>query len=1327
MKKRNIMVRINAALALTAALSAAAGENPVVRISEGPLFSGRSNVHPNMLLSLSVEFPTVGIAYRSDNGTYNRNYEYVGYFNPKKCYVYHGGNRNLTDEGYFHILKDADSVTHECSDSFSGNFMNWAASSAIDMLRYALTGGDRIIDTPTTTILQRAVLRDSAKGNFYAHSTYFPRRKVTAGGNVSAPNRVTPFNTGTLYIVSCRNRILFSDSSSGLLGNRDADSKEASKYCTSTYDEKGTPAKEAIDKKLGEYLVRVKVCDGSEGPKRTDLCQKYGNNYKPVGEIQRNSGKLRLAAMGYLLDDAATRYGGVLRAPMKYVGPSRLEAPDFLEIANDRLEWDPETGVFYNNPENPGDRNNTAVHSGVINYLNKFGRSGVYKTFDPVGELYYEGLRYLQGKQPTPEATTGITDAMKDGFPVHEIWTDPLIASCSDNYIVSIADVNTHWDRYIPGNNRTTYGSGSNAHDNVRAADTEVVGKTPALDVKDWTQKVGEMEGSSAYTNPASNANLNNLQAKDTGAAGHGTYYMAGLAYWANTNGIRLDKLNEGKPARVKTYTIDVDEGGNGQIDGNTRNLKPRESQLYLAAKYGGFDDMNGDGNPFITLGADKDKKTVVTGSNAEWDNGKGVPANYFLAGQPQQMIQSIRKVFASLGEDSGTISGVTASTTRISSDDAYVYQPGFNSSKWSGSLKKIALGSDGGTIKIATTIEWDAGEVLTGKETGTEKRKANPLPDDRHIYTAKITDGGSLSTIEFKWNNLTDAQKALLNTSPVDQENDELGAQRLDFLRGQRNLESNQRNGIFRTRDSVLGDIINSNPVYVGAPALNVQGDGYLAFYEKHEKRSPAVYVGANDGMLHAFSAADGKELFAYVPGALFPYLNRLTSPEYVHRPYVDGALTVAEAKVGGQWKTVLASGMGGGAQGVFALDVTNPSDFSGGTGAIFEFTDADDPDMGNLMGAPIIAKFKTGIKDGVPEYKYFVVVPSGLNNYKDDGKNRFNTDAAGALFLLSLDKVPSAKWALGRNYFKFRTPSKDDTLRNGLSSPALVIGAGGAVRYGYAGDLQGNMWRFDFTGEFPWKNAIAGATPLFTAKDDVNGSRQPITIQPKVVFAPNRGYLVLFGTGKFVEGADAAVGSFSMQSFYAIHDTTESTYTVSGRSELMLRTLEKSGDGEFKIAGDAFSYGSGDKGRKGWYFDFPASDKSGERAVTNPLVVNGMLFFNSLIPGGDPCLAGGGRSYTLNALTGLPANGNLTGALSQVGMLSTPVLFNMDASVSDRNAIGRRTVRKTHTVVNFGTGGEKGGALPAESSETVLPVGRFSWREILNWQELRNAITKK
>ncbi|MDB5793722.1 MAG: pilus assembly protein PilY [Noviherbaspirillum sp.] len=1325
-----------AALLLHASTMLCAAGNPLLDLAHTPLRNGRGNVHSNLLLSLSADFSMARLAYRGDHETYDRNHDYVGYFNSAKCYAYNGGNRNLRESGtlaelgYFHIASDAD-VMHECDGStFSGNFLNWAASSMIDIVRYALTGGDRVYDDDKTTILQRTVLKDVGTPNFYAHETYFPRRTLKEGGKSSAPHRVTPFkNIHTLYVVSCRNRLLFSD-------QRSENVEDGHAWCMSAYDGANEVPRNAIDKKLGEYLARVKVCDSHEGSSRSDLCHKYANAYKPVGELQRNADKIRFGVMGYLLDDDKRRYGGVLRAPMKHIGEQSIIVPNFTRMVNDRPEWDPATGVVYSHPDEPTDRNNSGKNSGMANYLNKFGRSGKYKTHDPLSELYYEGIRYFQGKGPTPEATAKITEGMKDEFPVIESWVDPIMSSCQRNYILSLADASTHYDRYVPGNSRIQIGS-EDAFDNERVPEGK---DATRLDVRTWTERIGKMEAdeNGDYRNSAANKKLANLHLADTGADGHGAYYMSGLAYWANTHDLRGDK-----PTRVKTFVIDVDETGDVDIDSSRRAVKPRDSQLYLAAKYGGFNDSNGDGNPFVTAAIDGE--TLIDGTELEWGNGKGNPTNYFLAGQPKELIKAIRTVFRRVGATGYSGSDLAAWSGRVASDGAFVYRAGTDVSGLNGQFKKIEIVRDvKGELALADAAEWDAAKILTGLPNTKKAAEtpAVPEPEARRIYTMAFDERDAPATVEFRWSRLDSIQKAALDISPETGSHDGLGERRLEYLRGDRNLElhSSGKQRIFRTRVSILGDIGNSNPVYVGPPAANVHGPAYQEFLDKNRGRMRAVYVGANDGMLHAFSAVDGKELFAYVPRALIPQLNQLTDIDFVHRPYADGMISVGDAMVRGKWKTILASGMAAAAQGVFTLDITDPSSFGSGLGSIFEFTDADDPDMGNLFGPPLIAKFRVASgKDGSPEYRYFIVVPSGVNNYKDDGDKKFNNDAAGALFLLSLDKPAGEKWKLGENYYKFRTPSQDATHYAGLSAPALVADGDGAVRRVYAGDLQGNLWRFDFNGTAPWNDALSGTTPLFVAKAPVASTdsetadaktiRQPITVQPKVLFAPGGGYVVLFGTGKLLEHADTAPGNFRAQSFYAVYDAakmiTEGSEKQSHiqRTELMPRTLAKTADEAFTIEGKPFSYGEGARSIKGWYFDFFDSAITGERSVTDPVVADGTLFLNTFLPGTDPCVEASGRTYVLNGLTGLPPGGVATGKKSEIGMLSSPVKFGAVAEVGQRNALGRREVRKTYSVVNFGTAG----AEPAQKVEATLPAGRFSWREILNWQELRNAIGKK
>ncbi|MGV3742720.1 MAG: pilus assembly protein, partial [Burkholderiaceae bacterium] len=1082
---------------------------PEVDLATSPL-TGSANVHPNVLLSFSIDESASRAAYLDGHEHYDRARDYAGYFNPRKCYAYQGGNRNISS-GYFYILRDADAL-RECSQSFSGNFMNWASTSLLDILRYALTGGDRVVDTVQATVLQRAVLKDAS----YAEAGYFPRKTLQAGANSSIPNRVTPFNVNVLYIVSCRDRILFSDV------------RGTGNDCnTSAYDGNGKLA--AGDKKLGEYLARVQVCDRHEGSTRTDLCQAYGKIYKPVGVLQRYAEELRYSVMGYLLDPTEKRYGGVLRSSMAYIGQLDFPYPGFSATANQKPEWDAATGILYSSPgTNTAVQQNTA---GTINYINRFGRSGSYKKFDPISELYYEGLRYLQGKPPTSAAMEDMPEAMKDGLPVVTPNSDPVIAACQKNYLLSIGDANTHWDRYLPGNQRTTLHGGQHAHDQARPVEPAAFGKTPSLDVKPWTEKVGEMEADvgGRHGNPSPRGTLANLHMLDTGSDGHGSYYMAGLAYWANTQDIRHDK-----PIRVRTLTVDLDEGGNGNLDGGTRAVKPQDSQLFLAAKYGGFRDVNKNGNPFATY-AD-DGKALVRLDTEEWDSaGSGSPDAYLIAGDPRALIDGVRSMFAML-VDEGTDDfyehvrhGVLVPPDETGKADATLYQAGFSRIRWRGSLKKfrVRVTADGDAERSAMPV-WDAGKILTG----TRDTPPLPSPDERKIFTYGTHPGKQQSTVEFRWQALDAMQRTSLSTTSGDARDEDLGEMRLNYLRGDRTRELGRRDGIFRVRRTILGDIVNSIPVYAGPPDATHQDIDYPAFQAQYRQRTKAVYVGANDGMLHAFDADSGVELFAYVPNALMPSLALLTQPEYRHRPFVDGGIAVGDAKVQGKWRTVLAAGMGAGAQGVFALDVSDPAHFDRGLGAIWEFTDRDDPDIGHVMAAPQIAKFRTKMAGGLASYEYFIVVPSGINHYKADGAGTFSSTGQPVLFLLSLQKEPSSAWKLGVNYYKIRLPAGETNAPQALSQPVLAGDAAGAVRHAYAGDIQGNLWRFDFKDGAPWSKALgSNAKPLFTARDQ-DGGRQPITTQPRLVYAPGKSYMVLFGTGKFLEAQDAAPAGFGTQS---------------------------------------------------------------------------------------------------------------------------------------------------------------------------------------------------
>lgn len=1113
----------------------------------------------------------------------------------------------------------------------------------------------------------------------------------------------------------------------------------------------------------------VQACDNTEGPSRAGsdgvrFCKRYPNEtatsgvYKPVGELQNRAEGVRVSAFGYALENGNGRYGGVLRAPMKFLGPQYRDAADVLQ-SNGQAEWDATTGIFTTDPLNAAAGSSSfptgapaLTTSGVVNYLNNFGNSGIYKSNDPVGELYYEALRYFQGLQPTDAAVANLTAPMYDSFPIYKTWDDPIQNGCQRrNFILAIGDVNTHYDKQLPGHG--TGGVNETTTDPARPA-LAIPGSTKTFSAVDWTKLLTGFETGVSYPytdalgrtqntlgNPNAVSNNTTLQSKATGSQSS-AYYWAGAAYWANTQPIREDsitvddKVQSLKDIRVKTFTIDVDEGGNGSIDSNTRGNKPRNSSFYLASKYGWFNDANDDGNPFKTSGGQT--------NNKEWEDPSlaNVPDGYALASQAQRMIAGIRKFFVSASAQSGTISVSSISSQRFSSSspNGDLFASRFDSRDWSGTVIKssLKLNTTTQTVDALATVAWDAGSILTvGSTLAASATAADPYvkPADRNIFTYRRAVSGNPG-IAFTAANLGQFDTAMqdaLNANPVTDVADSLGALRVSYLRGDRTQEGAATNA-FRRRSSLMGDIINSGPVYKKEADSSVTGDSsYLTFSTSVASRAATVYVGANDGMLHALRASDGKELFAYVPLAVAKNLNKLSNPAYQHLPFVDGIPEVSEAKLGTNWRTVLVSGMGGGAQGVFALDVTDPSAFGDGSSStskpLFEFTDQDDPMMGNVVSQPKIVKLKipSATTGGAPSYKWFVAVGSGYNNYVNDGSGRYSSTGDQALFLLSLDKAAGAAWVESTNYFKIVVPAASTGTANSLAKPGVILGDLGEVKTMYAGDLQGQLWKFDFTEGVSSanisNNKIIKTTsgvkkPLFTAKTSA-GVTQPITIAPLITTAQRSGVMVIFGTGKFVEQADSS--SSGTQSIYSVWDnggTDNADYGLS-RSSLQQQTAAESSS-TINITTTSFNLGTSTKPadleKRGAYFDLP---NGRERIAVDGAQGLSTVTFNSMIPSGD-CSGGGmGRTYTLNPLT--------LAAVSPVVLnsdISPPPNYTSldDDAYSTRRADGTRKYKVSETIVNTGTQLTNAGNVRTQTiklPDSYITTGRISWREVRSFKD--------
>ncbi|MET0542214.1 MAG: PilC/PilY family type IV pilus protein [Variovorax sp.] len=1305
----------------------------LVELSSEPLSASAGGQKPTLALALSVEFPTVGAQYLDAHYASTR--EYIGYFDAQSCYAY----VNDADPGLRRFDRIAAAPARRCGGSgFSGNFLNWATSSAIDVLRLGLTGGDRIVDTPNMTVLQRAVLY---RDHFYNDSN-FPNKQLPSGEAEGAvPRSLRGTWTGDISIANCLNRVHFGTAATGTCDSP-GDNANLGVPSAGGALQHGT----AMLSSDRFFYTRVKVCESNGvqlGDPRADYCLRYpAGNFKPVGNLQKYSDRVRVAAFGYLMDSTNQRYGGVLRAPMKFVGAKSYDASGVLQAGNSKVEWDLATGVFNPNPEDAAEG-----RSGVINYLNQFGRTGAvegaYKTYDPVGELYYEALRYLQGLPPTAEAVAGITDAMKDGFPAYTHWTDPHEGgspsknySCLRNNILAIGDVNTHNDKSFPGNTTRLA-----SYEFARSADTAA--NEP--DFTAWTRVVGAFEAATSLPYPdgsgrsTSNPNaasdvprapqpvLADIATADTGADRAG-YYMAGAAYWANTHDIRGTQWTR-EPARQRpgmratTYVLDVNEF-NGDAELGAR----RQKQFFLAAKYGGFRDKSGYGNPFLN------KDGALDNSAWESDAADGDPRNYYLSSSAQNVIKALDDIFMSLAAASNSIAAGDVPSTRVTTgESAYIYQASFNPDQWSGDVRALALTVDAnGSLNVG-----DAGNAPWSAATQLD---AAMLPSARNIVIGRV-DATRAVANAFRWSELEDAAAGYSLKTALDKPlpaagADGLGEQRLDFLRGDRSLEGTT----FRRRSSRLGDFVNSGVAWSGAPSRGYSSSAYLQFYAANKDRTKAIFAGANDGMLHAFDAATGNELFGYIPSWMGPHLATLASTSYnsgLHRSYVDATPRIAEAEfANGDWKTVLVGGTGAGGQGVFALDVTNPAAFDASK-VLWEFTDRDDVDMGNVIGRPRILKLRTSAPTatGAPTYRSFAVVASGVNNSQPDGFA--STSGSPALFLLDLSKPIGTAWTLNRNYFKIVFPvdgTLTATVAPGLIDFSATTGAAGEVQLVYAGDLYGNLWKLDFArnGSATWDLAHLAAldtpgtaTPLFIARDGA-GQRQPISMAPKLIAAPNRTLLVSFGTGKYLEATDSLVSpSTQLQSIYTLFDggsqsgdPAGSASVIAGRGRLMAGTANAATG---VVTMPAFVWGrpatDGDATqRAGWFFDLPVR---GERQLSPMDNFGRTLVAASLIPpaaASEVCGSGSGHLYTIDI-----ANGSGNVVTSTVGALGAPVVMQVnDATSGSVGSDGRGTSSTRGRV--FVPGANSPFPLDVEITKQSV-FGVLNWRRIDNYLDLKNA----
>lgn len=654
------------------------------------------------------------------------------------------------------------------------------------------------------------------------------------------------------------------------------------------------------------------------------------------------------------------------------------------------------------------------------------------------------------------------------------------------------------------------------------------------------------------------------------------------------------------------------------------------------------------------------------------WHAAVNSRGEFFSAQDPATFAAGLTNALTSITARVSSAAAVTTNTSRLNTG-AQIYQAKFNSADWSGQLLAFNLESDASLGEL----QWEASEQL-------------PVHTGRKIFTHNGMTGLAFTTADFLL--LSDAQQEALNKN-ISGVSDGQGMARMRWLRGDKNSEISQ-GGNFRNRNNgVLGDIVNSDLLYIKSldfsydslPAGIPGQASYHNYRQSNNSRVPVVYTGANDGMLHAFNAETGEELFAYIPAAVYPQLSRLTDSGYTHRYYVDGNAYAGDAHIGVSpvWKTVLLGTLGSGGKSVFALDITDPVNFSA-SNVLWEFTDTD---LGFVHGQAKIARLNDG--------SWAAIMGNGYNSRGDKA----------FLFIVDLQTGVLIK----------KIPTSTST-NNGLSTPALVdINGDKIIDVVYAGDLQGNIWKFDLSKSNPEEWGIAeGATqPLFTARN-ANNQVQPITSPVEVGYHKQGGYMIFFGTGRFIAAGDAT--DKKVQSLYGIWDRykeSNNRIAETDRSVLQQQTILTETvipPFERTVSNHPINWST----KRGWYIDLLQPSEGvlqGERSVLMPILSFGRVIFTTLIPSDDPCEAGG-RNWLmlLNADSG--------------GMPATPQFdTNDDGKLNSQDriiaAVSSDGVRSESVAVSAGSlihliAATTTGAVENVTISNNAPPPRRSWKQI-------------
>ena len=587
----------------------------------------------------------------------------------------------------------------------------------------------------------------------------------------------------------------------------------------------------------------------------------------------------------------------------------------------------------------------------------------------------------------------------------------------------------------------------------------------------------------------------------------------------------------------------------------------------------------------------------VTSSSNTDqryldlWHSALNSKGDYIFSTNFDELTAALKTFLADAANVTSTVGLVN--TGLVTSDykpnsNSMLYKTFFNPITWSGDLKAYSIDAAGNLGTTNGGLLWSATEKL-------------PIPDNRQVIVMLKTVTGTLTPRAFRKNILTSVL-SLIPALPV------LTDDTINYFRGDRSKEGFQYDtgtkGL-RVRSSPIGDFVSSKPIYVGAPNSEYTDSTYTTFKQTNASRTPMIYAADNQGFLHGFNANTGVEMFAVLTHYNFGQLTARTAMGAPHVYGIDGTPRAGDAYFNNQWNTILVTPLGAGGKGLFSMNVTNPASITEATAptltgnGFWLFDDSKDNDLGYTFSDVSIAR----VKSSTSTPRWSVIFGNGYNNIDNDGYK--STTGNAVLYVLN-----AQDGSIIRKLDTGVGTSADPNAAgrpNGLSSPSVIdYDNDGIADFVYAGDIFGNMWKFDIRNVDP--------TKWTTVKLFNNTNKSPlqsVTTAPDVKKVNSgQGVMVYFGTGKFM-GSDDNTGN-QKNAIYGILDnfTTTAITTAQLVNQTVSDLASTDGNTYRTLSNNQIDWNN----KLGWMITLPTN----ELILNKPRLSQGYLLLASYVP--DP-----------------------------------------------------------------------------------------------------------